>query len=400
VELRGFEPLTFCMPCMPVSSEGVASGPVTAGQVSYDVWGRLVRPGGIWGRWHGLVLACWTSQLREVQPCALYDGEMFTYNENRVLLVEQGRLEFPCDVTATIELYPSAVYGDSVPGVTCVLNSQAQLRWNANTGRGEVESNPPLVPPEVSATVGRIALKIVGHAVQAAWHCSSREQLASTLGALHFVLPLCLGLEFADSTIPAVTSGRAGEASFVWQVEQTGGNFEVMGVEERDRRLLQALDLLPLLCSEQNARLLAAVAYCERAHRLLAAGVGPSEFAGEAVTNLAKCLEAVFPGPPSASREAVRQGLSQLGYGSDVIEGVFVKAMVLRSSLDAAHVRMATLTEAERRKLQLFMERVIAEFRGLLHDLVKRVREGTLEVTPCDSERTADDDLARLLNSI
>jgi len=30
VELRGFEPLTFCMPCMRVSSDGVALRPVTA----------------------------------------------------------------------------------------------------------------------------------------------------------------------------------------------------------------------------------------------------------------------------------------------------------------------------------------------------------------------------------
>jgi len=284
--------------------------------------------------------------------------------------------------------------------MACALNAQVQLRWNANTGRGDVESHPPLVPPDVSRTVAGIALTIGGHTVHAAWHCSSREELLGALGALHFVLPLCVGLEFSDFTIPAVTSGKAGEISFVWQVEQTASQFEVLRVDERDRRLLHALDLLPVLCAEPNARLLAAVAYCDKAHRLLAAGIGPSEFAGEAVTNLAKCLEAVFPAPPSASRTAVRQGLVQLGYGADVIEGVFVKAMVLRSSLDAAHVRMATLTAAERRKLQLFMERVLAQFRGLLQDLVKRVSEGTLELPPRDSERTADDDLARLLNSM
>ena len=30
VELRGFEPLAFCMPCIPVSSDDVALGLVTA----------------------------------------------------------------------------------------------------------------------------------------------------------------------------------------------------------------------------------------------------------------------------------------------------------------------------------------------------------------------------------
>jgi hypothetical protein len=115
----------------------------------------------------------------------LYDGGMFTYNENRVLLVERGRLEFPCDVTVNIELYPSAVYGDPVPGVTRALNSQAHLRWNANTGRSEVESHPPLLPPSVSGTVAGMSVTIVGHAMRAAWRCSSRVELAGALGALH-----------------------------------------------------------------------------------------------------------------------------------------------------------------------------------------------------------------------
>jgi len=51
VELRGFEPLTFCMPCSMVSSDGVALGPVTAVQSRFGVWGRLARSGEIWGRW-------------------------------------------------------------------------------------------------------------------------------------------------------------------------------------------------------------------------------------------------------------------------------------------------------------------------------------------------------------
>ena len=52
VELRGFEPLTFCMPCIPVSSDHIALGPIAAGESGFNVWGRLAQSGGIWGRWH------------------------------------------------------------------------------------------------------------------------------------------------------------------------------------------------------------------------------------------------------------------------------------------------------------------------------------------------------------
>ena len=55
VELRGFEPLTFCMPCSRVSSDDVVLGPVTALQSSSNVWGRLARSGksGVVGPWFG-----------------------------------------------------------------------------------------------------------------------------------------------------------------------------------------------------------------------------------------------------------------------------------------------------------------------------------------------------------
>jgi hypothetical protein len=51
VELRGFEPLTFCMPCMLVSSASVALGLVVADQSGFGVWGRLAGSGEIGVRW-------------------------------------------------------------------------------------------------------------------------------------------------------------------------------------------------------------------------------------------------------------------------------------------------------------------------------------------------------------
>ena len=51
MELRGFEPLTFCVPCTPVLSDRVGLGPATAGQRSCCGWGRRVVAGGICGHW-------------------------------------------------------------------------------------------------------------------------------------------------------------------------------------------------------------------------------------------------------------------------------------------------------------------------------------------------------------
>ena len=63
-ELRGFEPLTSCMPCLTVSSDGIALGRITAGQRNLGVWVRRAVSVVAWRRCH---LDChWLSGYRKV----------------------------------------------------------------------------------------------------------------------------------------------------------------------------------------------------------------------------------------------------------------------------------------------------------------------------------------------
>ncbi len=61
VELRGFEPLTFCMPCTVVSSEAVPLSLVLAVQGVTTVRGRRAGSGGTCARSH--LLSHWFSDL-------------------------------------------------------------------------------------------------------------------------------------------------------------------------------------------------------------------------------------------------------------------------------------------------------------------------------------------------
>jgi hypothetical protein len=320
---------------------------------------------------------------------------VFTYQENRVLFLEKGQIAFPASVTAVVELSPNPALGDQVAGKTVRVGSRARISWDANVGRSIVVGEPPLPPTDITAAVANIRFVMRGRTVEATWDCSSRSELLGVLGALHFVLPLAVSLELADPLTPFVTSGKVGGVEFAWMVEGTGAQFETVEPEIRDERCLRALKRLPLLCDSSNARLLAAAAYVQRAARLLAVGVGPSEFAGEAVINLAKALEVLFPAPLTRTREAVRKGLKKFGYDQEAIEHVFVPALILRSSLDAAHVRMATLAANERRQLQLYMESVEPEFRRLVVKIADAVSEGTAVLAPYDSKRSPEDDLAK-----
>lgn len=273
------------------------------------------------------------------------------------------------------------------------------MQWNANTGRSTALADKPLPPCAVSSEVGGIQLTLSGNVLSAHWECKDRNNLIGVLGALHFVLPISLGIEFLDPIIVTVTSGRAGAASFVWQVAGTSAPVEVVDVANRDDRCLAAINRLQMLSDPDNSRLLAAAAYLQKAHRLMDVGVGPSEFASEAVVNLAKTLEVLFPAPPDATRTAVRSGLSTLGYDPAEVER-FVSCLVLRSQLDAAHVRMATLTTSERQKLQAFMEAVRQNFRELINRVIGGVHDGTFTVPDYQMDRSEDDDLSKMIERL
>src|ERR1700728_1029963 len=257
---------------------------------------------------------------------------MLTYQENRVLFMESGQLTFPCRVRLSLQSAPNAVFGDTVPGSMVAKDSNARISWNANTGRSTSESNPPLPPSEVEADVGGVVLSLKGHTLTADWDCQTRDDLVGTLGALHFILPLSFGMEFQDPVVVATTSGSTGQAQFVWQVAQTGSGVEIIDRDERNARCLRAFERVPMLSDPSNARVLAAVAYFQQAARLVAVGSGPSEFAAEAVVNLGKVIEALFPERPDRTREAARAGLAQLGYESGEVKK-FISCLVVRSSL-------------------------------------------------------------------
>jgi hypothetical protein len=110
---------------------------------------------------------------------------VFAYHENRVLSIEAGALAFPCEAEATIELCPSPIHGDQVPGSTCALGSQAHMMWNASTGKSLVESDPPLPETAVNVAMQHLALSVSGRPVRARWPSHSLEDLVGTLRALH-----------------------------------------------------------------------------------------------------------------------------------------------------------------------------------------------------------------------
>ena len=323
---------------------------------------------------------------------------MLTYRENRMIFVEEGALQFPCHVEVTIVLGENSALGSAVEGATILHGSIVQLTWNANTGRASNSANTPFPEAHFEGDIGKMHFEFQDKTVEASWECHSREELMGYLGTLHFVLPLSLSLNFMDAFTVLTTSGKTEHCRFVWQVNGTQQKGDVISAEERDTRLKDGFRYLPTIVEPPNVRLLAATEYFHRAIRLIDVGDGPSEFASEAVVNLAKVLEALWPGDPS--RDAIRAGLEGVGVDPSLIERVFIPCELLRSHLDAAHVGLAVLRFEERAKLQSFLESVLVHFRQLLRQLTEGVDSGEMAINPYVSERRDNDDIQKFFSQL
>jgi hypothetical protein len=272
------------------------------------------------------------------------------------------------------------------------------MTWDANAGKASSLAENTFPETSFEGDIGPMHFTFRGRIVEASWECHSRDELIGYLGTLHFVLPLSLSIRFMDPFTVLTTSGRTKHCRFVWQVNGTRHNGDVISVEERDGRLKDGFRYLPIIVEASNIRLLAATEYFHRAVRLIDVGDGPSEFASEAIVNLAKVLEALWPGEPS--RDAIRVGLESMGVDGSLIESVFVPCELLRSHLDAAHVGLAILRFEERAKLQSFLEGVLVHFRHLLRRIIEKVDSEEMDIISYESNRHNNDDLAKFFRQL
>jgi hypothetical protein len=83
-----------------------------------------------------------------------------------------------------MELSSNPALGDEVPGGVAAQGSTAQMMWDANTGRSQVLSMPPLAPASTALECGGIDFRLDGRTVTASFRADSRNEL---LGAMQVV---------------------------------------------------------------------------------------------------------------------------------------------------------------------------------------------------------------------
>jgi len=210
------------------------------------------------------------------------------------------------------------------------------------------------------------------------------------------MLPILLSVDFYDAPIITTTSGCIGDAPFVWQIDSSAGSFNITSPEIQQEKVTRAMERLEGIVAPSNRRLLVGLSYFNRAMRLEESGATAFEFTGEVMLNLAKCLEALFPATEGGTRDAVRAGLTFLGYSTEDIETWFIPAMALRSAVDSAHVRLTLFSYEQLVTIQHYCEQVVGKFRTMIQHLLSAVEAGSFSVTPYE-DAGADSTVTALL---
>lgn len=311
---------------------------------------------------------------------------MWTYQvRKRTFRYEEGKpLEFPNSVEIEFELVPLQQLGAGLDqGKTATRAVEAQVQFDASTGKHWIESKIPLEPLEIAIEDGADRLvELEGNRLRINQHFASGEELHAFVESLYFGLPIALNVEFYDPPLVNQVTGKVGEAPFRWELSEWYMPFDVTTTGRQESRFLVCWDWLGTLSQPENRRLVAALHYFHTACRLERAGHSPWEFMGELLINLSKTLEALFPGPEGQTLDAARHGMAIIGITEEDAERFFIPTMALRNSIDSGHVLLSLFTRRQLTIIHTYTAGSIRSFRSLLQLVMEKAAAGEFSPDP------------------
>jgi hypothetical protein len=304
---------------------------------------------------------------------------MLTYLlHERVFKAEENKqLEFPNTLVVTAKLSPPVIFGVGNDYSRLVVHqSKAHLIWNANTGRVQCKSEPPLSPLDVTVEGPETKFILRGDELTYIFSCKSLDQLLGCLNGLQFVFPAFLNLKFPDPPTVEHIKCKLGDVEFRWEHKGMIHSFTPQTSEILEKHVAEFINTLPLISGTKNRRLVAAIYYFYTSSRLLVSGHSQWEFMAECILNLCKALEILF----GREMDSIRDGLKKLGYKSDEIEGDFIPLVILRNVLDVAHPRIAIFPQDSLSTLYVYLSNTETRFRKLLENAITAIDEGKLKL--------------------
>lgn len=312
---------------------------------------------------------------------------MLTYQVRpRIYRHNKGEtLIFPNDVELVFFFQPLQPFGnESGGGRTSIKTVAAKLLFDSNTGRYWIKSHNPLKPLEVIIEEPSSRIEMRGNELHVQARFESLKDMDEIVQSLFFAFPILLNIEFADPPFVERVSGKVGDVSFRWELDNWRWNFQTTTQELQEIRVADSWKRLNVISNPDNRRVIAALHYFHVACRLSRAGNSPWEFMSEVIINLSKVLEILFPPRTNKSKtlEAARTGLKDLGYSEIDIERSFIPAMALRNNIDSAHVDLSIFTREQLNILHAYTEAAEYPFKEMLKRLITETQSERYKPSP------------------
>jgi hypothetical protein len=299
------------------------------------------------------------------------------------------QLQCPADCIVRFHFAPTQSFGTSNAGRTPTRAKPAQLRFDANTGRHWVESGEPFGPlhvvieerdpgREISEPPDRL-VQLRGSTLEVRERFKTLNDLDEFVTGIFFTLPAILSVGFVDPQHVIRVDGEIGGAAFRWELVDWMMRLVPRTQDDQHAKFATAWGRLSLVAGLGPRRLLAACHYFHTAVRLDRASASLGEFMAETLLNLSKTLEVLFPPAGKLkARDAVRAGLTSLGYGQDDIEKLFMPAIALRNQIDVGHVSLALFKRHQLETIHAYTEEAESAFREMLDRFADAVAKGNI----------------------
>ena len=309
---------------------------------------------------------------------------MLTYQlqPRRYKLVNSESMNFPSNLVLEVKYAPGTSFGTDDGLSRCAVKSRkGHMAYNANTGRGLFQSEPPLKSLDVTIVSDDNKYKFVlkGDTLQYHCICETERDLDAIIRAFHYIFPTLLNLSMPDPPIVEYVKGKLGEVDFHWEHLESRVNFLVVDEEVLEKGVIDSFENMGLFVGLNNRRLAAALHYSHKASRLIVAGQSDWEFMSEAILNYCKAMEMLFV-ESEDSRDDTRKGLQALGYTDLEIESDFIPLYILRGFVDVAHAKVAIHKQDQLRIIYLYLSDTENRFRKLLTDVIAQVKSGTFTI--------------------
>jgi len=268
-------------------------------------------------------------------------------------------------------------------GRTAVKAVPAKLYFNTNTGLHTIESKQPLQPLEVTINEPNRVLILKGNSLTITQYFKSKLELTKLIQGVYFVFPPLLNVEFMDPPLIERVDGEIGGVPFGWELQEVHTEFRTTNQEKQESAFISSWEKIGLLSVPTNTRLFAAIHFYYVAVRLERQASVVGEFMSEMILNLSKVLEVLFPPRGNGrTRDAARQGLSNLGFSDVEVEADYIPCMALRNEIDVGHVDLGLFEPEQLTLIHGYMRQAEGAFHELLYRVLTKVESGEFSIKP------------------